>query len=245
MSASNESNGDAKEDSTIFPDALAHNLGLAAIILMAVAAIFIAWTGYQSAKWSGVQTINLSEAGAARTESTVFSTLAGQQAQTDIGNFTNWLNALHADITAGDVADPGSAAPYVPTSDTLSGFLFERLREDFRPALDAWLSADPLNDPAAPATPFDIPEYDLEALRMADDLTVAADESARLARVAREHSDDYVILTVLAAMAIFFAGASTQLINPRPRVLALGVGVLIFAFAFYLVLSLPIEFSEI
>ena len=212
---------------------------------MAVAAIFIAWTGYQSAKWSGVQAINLSDAGAARTESTVFSTLAGQQGQVDISNFTNWLNALHADIRAGDVADPGSAAPYVPTSDTLSGFLFERLREDFRPALDAWLSADPLNDPAAPATPFDTPEYDLEALRMADDLTVAADESARLARVANQNSDDYVILAVLAAMAIFFAGSSTQLLRTRNKVLALGLGGVIFGFAVYLMLTVPIEFSEI
>ena len=59
---------------------------------------------------------------------------------------------------------------------------------------------------------------------MADDLTVAADESARLAREANRNSDDYVILAVLAAMAIFFAGSSTQLTGPRPRGLSNGLG---------------------
>jgi hypothetical protein len=225
----------------MFPDVLTHNLELAATILMAIAVVLTAWTAFQSAKWSGVQATLFSEAGAARTESTVFSTRAGQQAQVDISTFTNWLNALVADIRAGDVEEPPSAAAYVPAADSLSGFLFLRFREEFSPAVDAWLDTEPFDDPAAPATPFDMPEYDLEAIGTADDLMADADESGRLARVANQNSDDYVILTVLAAIVLFFAGLSTQLIRPRNRILTLGMSVVLLVFTVILMLGRPIE----
>ena len=238
---STDSDGDAGEDSTIFPEAVTHNLELAATVLMAVAAILTAWTAFQSTKWSGVQAIHFSEAGAARTESTVFSTVAGQQVQVDIDSFTNWLNILQSEIRAGDTLSPPSAAAYEPAPDSLSGFYFERFREEFGPAVDAWLNTEPFTDPAAPGTPLEMPEYDLEAIETADDLTAAADESSRLARVANQNSDDYVINAVLAAMVLFFGGLSTQLLRPRNRVLAFGLGVVLLIFTFYLVLRLPIE----
>ncbi len=239
MSESTDPREGAAEESTIFPEALTHNLELAATILMAIAAVLTAWTAFQSAKWSGVQSIEFSEAGAARTESTAFSTLAGQRAQVDISTFTNWLNVLQADIRAGDVVAPENATAYVPASDSLSGFLFVRFRDEFRPAVDAWLDAEPFDDPAAPATPFDMPEYELEASLMATDLMAEADDHGILARVANQNSDDYVILTVLAAMVLFFAGLSTKLIRPRNRILALGLGVALLFFTVYLVVRLP------
>ena len=70
---------------------------------------------------------------------------------------------------------------------------------------------------------------------------LAADEHGRLARVANQNSDDYVILTVLAAMVLFFAGLSTKLIRPRNRILALGIGVSLLVVTVVLVLRLPIE----
>ena len=236
---------DAEEDPgealSLLPEALTHNLELAATILMAIAAVLTAWTAFQSSKWSGVQAIEFSNAGAQRTESTVFSTRAGQQAQVDISTFTNWLNALQADIRAGDVVAPESAAAYVPEPDSLSGFLFLRFREEFGPAVDAWLDTEPFTSPDAPSSPFDTPEYELEANETAEDLMLAADESGRLARVANQNSDDYVILTVLAAMVLFFAGLSTKLIKPRNRILALGIGVVLLIFTVVLVIRLPIE----
>ncbi|MCI0815382.1 MAG: hypothetical protein J4O14_09630 [Chloroflexi bacterium] len=241
MPPSTDSDGDAGEDSTIFPETLTHNLELAATILMAIAAVLTAWTAFQSTKWSGVQAIHFSEAGAARTESTVFSTKAGQQIQVDISSFTNWLNVLQVEIRSGDVEAPASAAAYEPAPDTLSGFYFERFREEFRPAVDAWLDTEPLTDPEAPGTPLEMPEYDVEAIGTAVDLMAAADESARLARVANQNSDDYVINAVLAAMVLFFAGLSTKLLRQRNRILTLGLAMAVLLFTAYLVLTLPIE----
>ena len=241
MASSTDPEGDTGGGLGILPEALTHNLELAATILMAVAAILTAWTAFQSTKWGGVQADKFAEAGAMRTESTRFSTLAGQQAQVDISTFTNWLNVLQADARAGDVELPPSGAEYEPAPDTLSGFLFERFREEFRPAVDAWLDADPFRDPNAPATPFDVPEYEMEAGQMADDLKAAADESAQEARDANQTSDEYVIIAVAAALVLFFAGLSSKLLRPRNRVLTLGLGVAMFVFALGLVVTLPIE----
>ena len=47
-------------------------------IVLSVAAVLAAWTGFQSAKWSGVQANSYSQAGASRVESTKASALAGQ-----------------------------------------------------------------------------------------------------------------------------------------------------------------------
>ena len=241
MTSSTDAEGDAGGSSGILPDALTHNMELAATILMAVAAILTAWTAFQSTKWGGVQANSFSDAGAARTESTRFSTLAGQQAQVDISTFTNWLNVLQADIRAGDVEFPPNAAEYNPAPDTLSGFLFERFREEFRPAVNAWLDTAPFTDPTAPATPFDMPEYELEARQMANDLKAAADESAEKARDANQTSDNYVIMAVAAALVLFFAGLSSKLLRPRNRALTLGLGVVVFVFALVVVITLPIE----
>jgi hypothetical protein len=36
----------------------------------------------------------------------------------------------------------------------LAQFFFERFREDFKPAVEAWLKTNPLENPDAPPTPF-------------------------------------------------------------------------------------------
>ena len=65
-------------------------------VLLAIATVATAWSSYQSARWSGVQTINFSRANAARVESTAQSTLAGQQTQLDVATFIAWTGAYAA-----------------------------------------------------------------------------------------------------------------------------------------------------
>lgn len=222
-------------------DLLTHNLELAATIVLAIAAILTAWAAFQSAKWGGEQAILFSEAGALRTESTRFSTVAGQQAQVDISTFSNWLNAGQADIRAGDVELPPSATDYVPNPGTLSGFLFARFRDEFKPAVLAWLDTNPFTDPDAPPTPLDMPEYELAAKQTAEDLQDAADQSAQEGRNANQTSDNYVIIAVLAALVLFFAGVSSKMDRPRNRVLLLLLGVIVLVGTFARIFTLPIE----
>ena len=58
-----------------------------ATIVLAFATLATAWSGYQAARWGGVQSTSYSQAGALRTESTRASTQAGQLAQIDIASY--------------------------------------------------------------------------------------------------------------------------------------------------------------
>jgi hypothetical protein len=214
---------------------------LLATIMLAVAAIFTAWSAFESAKWSGVQAIRFSEASAARTESTRYDTRAGQLVQIDIALFTDWLAAVSADAERGVIPPVGTGDPYEPVPDTLSGFLFERMREEFRPALDAWIASRPLTNPDAPPSPFAMDEYVVADALTADALVEEAEEKGQLARQANQNADNYVLTTVMFATVLFFAGISSKLVRQRNRYLAFGFGLLVLLVAAIIVLSFPIE----
>lgn len=211
---------------------------LLATILMAMAAIFTAWAAFQSAKWSGEQAINFSRAGAARTESTRFDTRAGQQTGIDVATFIAWLDAYNADLEAGR-AELIPGVVYEPIPGTLSAFLFERVRPEFQPAFDAWLSEFAEDPETAPPTPFNMEEYVLADSVKALELQQNADDFAKAAAVANQTSDDYVLTVVAFALVLFFAGVSSKLANDRNRLLAIIVATVIFVGATWVLFSLP------
>ena len=211
---------------------------LVATIIMALAAIFTAWAAFQSAKWSGEQATNFSKAGASRTESTRFDTRAGQLAAIDVSVFVAFADAINADRAEG-VIDFGPGVPYEPTDGTLSGFWYERVREEFRPAFEAWLEEFTLNRQNAPPTPFAMDEYVLadadEALRLQQE----AEEFAAAAGQANQNSDDYVLTAVAFALVLFFGGVSSKLDNERNQLIAVVIGSVLFIGATWVLLSLP------
>ena len=148
------------------------HLDLIATILLAVATVLTAWSAFQSSQWGGVQAIAYSAASRERAESNQAATLAGQQTTIDVMLFTDWLAALHEE---GDAVLP---EPYVPDPEQYSGFLFERFRPEFKPAVHAWLAEDPLTDPDAPPSPFAMDEYVLASTTESVRLDKASERSA-------------------------------------------------------------------
>lgn len=211
---------------------------LISTVMLSLAAIFTAWAAFQSAKWSGEQATNFSKAGASRTESTRWDTQAGQQIGIDVAVFTSWLDAFNADRNAG-LIEYGPGDLYEPNDGTVSGFLYERMRDEFRPAMEAWLVEFAADQDAAPATPFDMEEYVVEAALEADRLKAEAEAFATAAGEANQNSDDYVLTAVAFALVLFFGGVSSKLSNQRNRWLALIVGVALFVGATWTLLSLP------
>ena len=206
-------------------------------IVLSVAAVLAAWTGYQSAKWSGVQADRYSEAGAGRVQSTKSATLAGQQVTIDVIAFTQWLQAADNEGLLQRPPQPGHV--YVPDPATLSGFLYERFRPEFRVAADAWVATDPRINPAAPTTPFVMPEYRLAASAEAQRLEAQAEAESAAARQANERSDDYVLMTIMFATVLFFAGISSKMDTLRARLLLLSVGSTLLIAAIVIVVSFP------
>jgi hypothetical protein len=214
---------------------------LFATILLALAAIATAWAGFQAAKWGGVQASSTSQANAARTESVRASTLAGQLSSIDVATFLNWVNAVAGDLESGAIPRPENAADYQPTPGTLSGFTFARFREEFNPAARAWLDTNPFNDPTAPATPFEMPEYQVAAADEAAVLLTDAEEKSEAAATANQTGDNYVISAVLFAAALFFAALAGKLVKPRYKTAALLIAAAVYIGTLIYVLTLPIE----
>ena len=211
---------------------------LLATIIMALAAIFTAWAAFQSAKWSGEQATSFSKAGATRTESTRFDTRAGQLASIDVSTFIAFADAINSDASAG-LIEFGPGVDYVPTEGTLSGFWFERVRPEFRPAFEAWLDVFANDRANAPPTPFAMEEYVLADAVEADRLQQEADDFAAAAGQANQNSDDYVLTVVAFALVLFFGGVSSKLSNKRNRYLAIGIATVLFVGATWVLLILP------
>lgn len=212
-------------------------LELAATVVLAIATVVTAWSAFQSAKWSGVQSINFSKASAERTESVRASNRANTQTAVDVDTFVAWASAVSEERSG---ARP-STQPYTPEPGTLSGFLFERFRPEFKPAVQAWLTTRPLTTPGAPSSPFVMPEYKLAEAMKADRLARQADESRQAALESNQRSDNYVLTTVLFASVLFFAGISTKLVGRRSRLLMFGCAVALLLAGAVILATFPVE----
>ena len=140
---------------------------LVATVLLAIATVATAWSGYQSTRWNGEQAKAAGRANALRIESAKAAGLANTQTEIDVATFTQWVNAYSLEQTE------------------LADFYFKRFRKEFKPAVNAWIATRPLKNPDAPPTPFVMPQYRLEARAAAERLEAQAELSPR--RRARVH----------------------------------------------------------
>jgi hypothetical protein len=194
-----------------------------AIIILAFATLATAWSGYQSARWSGVQAEDYSRASALRVESTRASTTAMQLTQIDIGLFTNWINA------------------YAQDNQSLLKFYQTRFRPEFKPAFEAWLATDPKNNPDAPPSPFAMPEYQVAKNAESADLQTQAEQMFKAANDANEIADRYVLDTVILASVLFLAGLASQVKSLLMRTIVVIFAMLILIWGLYSIIILPIN----
>ena len=139
-------------------------------------------------------------------------TQAGQQVQIDIGMFTNWVNAFaHEDLQ-------------------LAEFYMNRFRDEFKPAFEAWMATDPVNNPDAPETPFSMPEYQLDKAAEADRLEKEAEATFAEGTAANETSDKYILNTVFLASVLFLGGIATRFkaMSARWVIILFSLAILIF-----------------
>ena len=66
---------------------------VAATVLLALATVATAWSGYQASQWHGDQAIASGRATATRVESARASGQASRQVQVDVATFTQWIDA--------------------------------------------------------------------------------------------------------------------------------------------------------
>jgi hypothetical protein len=188
---------------------------VAATVLLALAAVATAWSGYQASQWHGEQALASSRATATRVESARASGEANRQIQIDVAIFTQWTDA------------------YARGEQELAAFYRRRFRDEFRPAFARWLASRPLRNPAAAATPFALQEYQLKAVADADRLEAEAAAAGEEVKTDVARAEEYVLAVVLFATAIALAGigARLRLFPIRTAVLAVGWAVFLGAVA--------------
>jgi hypothetical protein len=186
-------------------------LEIIATVLLAVAALATAWSGYQASLWDGIQSSNYTQASAARTNAAQQHTEANQFRLGDLSVFENYIDAM------------------IDGDTELADFYRPRFSDTLEPAYEAWIALDPLTDPDAPPSPLAMPEYQPAQEQEARDLTARAEAKFAEGEEANTYSDIYTASTLFFASALFFAAISERFEYRRARISLLafaGVGLI-------------------
>lgn len=192
-------------------------------VLLVVAALATSWSSYQANRWNGEQAKAAGRTNAIRIEAARAQGLAQNQTQIDVATFIAWADADRRGETE------------------LAGFFADRFRPEFRTAFTAWTATRPLTDPAAPPTPFAMPEYQLASRQEAARLDVAAETAAAEVRRDLQRASNYVLTIVLYAVVLFFAGMSTKIRGRRLRWILTAIGCLVLLIALTWIATFPVS----
>jgi hypothetical protein len=196
---------------------------IASAVTLSIAGLLTSWSGYQAALWDGDQAAAYSQAGAIRTEASRREIQAGQFEGADVLMFTQWL----------DAEARGEAR--------LAGFYEQRFRPEYRIAHAAWRAHHPLTNPAAPPTPFVMPEYRLVARAEGAAMEARATALFQKGQRANDISDAFVRATVILASALFFGGIGQAFRKPGLHLVMLTISVAECLWGILALVQLPLN----
>jgi hypothetical protein len=113
------------------------------------------------------------------------------------------------------------------------------MRDEFRPAVEAWIALNPLQNSSAPKTPFDLPQYTNAELERSRALSVLAEAKLAAGDKANEHGDNYVLATVFFAAVLFFTGIVTKFRSDSIRFASLAMAAVALVGATAFMITLP------
>jgi hypothetical protein len=196
-------------------------LELGAVILLSLATLATAWSGYQAALWSGVQSQRYSQASALRVRADQDTVSGGQIHLGDLMLVNGWFNAT-------ETGNHRLAADYR-----------RRFRPAFQPVFAAWLALHPLTNHSAPPGPTYMPQYHPAPFAAAAVADAKANRLFAEGTEAKTNDDDHILATVFFAAVLFLAAVSLRLQWDRLRVLVLGFGSVVFLGALVYVVTMP------
>jgi hypothetical protein len=195
---------------------------IASVILISLATVLTAWCGYEAARWTALQTRSYNDASALRMQAAVSEGRSNTLETIDVATFLQFVRAVSTHTTEEQ------------------NFIYKRFRPEMKRAVDAWIATKPLTNPAAPSSPFAMPQYELKTTQEAERLNALSSERFVEATQSNERGDQYVRLTVIFAAVSFLAGISTRFVFPNHLiVVVLGFGAL--AFGLIRLFELPIR----
>src|SRR3974390_1728723 len=174
-------------------------LEIAEAIVLALVAIATAWSGYQSSRWDGLQDELYAKSTKLRVEAQGLQTRSGQEQTYDASAVAEGIKAEAAG------------------NQKVAQMFARGMRPEFRPAFEAWVKIDPINNAEAPAGPMMMPEYRnanaQAAVKRGEEATEAFEQGA----AARGVSDKYVRATVVLATVLLLVAISQRFKTPAAR----------------------------
>jgi len=193
-----------------------------ATIVLTLATLASAWAGYEAGKWNGIQASFNQRATLMYIESGQLVARSQEAMLIDLQVFTNWANA----VSNGDTR--------------LADFYRARLREEFRPAFDAWIATRPLENPDAPSSPFVMKEYQRISIDEAAARIEEAGQFSLSAEVAGSYADQYTLSVVILAGALLLAGLAQRFEWAELRIIVVVAALLVLLSSVINIIRLPI-----
>ncbi len=200
---------------------LRRSIDLFSAVVMAGATVATAYSAYQSSLWSSEKNRHTAQAATAVVRVGKLSNMALQRTSVHVNLFVHWVSAVRR-------GDGGMAA-----------YLFDRFPEPLKAAASAWRATRPLENPAAPASPFEMPEYVLQERTDADRWEESAQRETAAAHHADSQSSRYLLFTIIYASVLFFGGISGKFRKPAIDLLVLALGGLTLLGCVAIMLSSP------
>ena len=191
-------------------------------IVLSLATIGTAWSAYQSTRWSGQKSRYSSSANSANLQAATLGNRAMLADSRNVDLFAEWSSAV------------------ILGNQELADFLLERFPNELAAATQAWIALDPMNNPAAPLSPFDMPEYRLVDLEDSEQLLAQVEEERAKSSAASQTADRYTLLTVLFASVLFFGGISGKFKSQIIDLCMLALAFLMFLGVIAVLISYPV-----
>lgn len=196
-------------------------MDLLSAVVMATATVATAYSAYQSSLWNGEQNAHKSRSTAALVRAGKLTNLAMQRTAVHVNLFVHWLSATNRDDhRTGD-------------------FLFARFPEPLKTAAEAWLATKPFENPDAPASPFDMPQYALQERMDADRWEQIAQDESAAADNTGAMSNRYLLFTIIYASVLFLAGISGKFKWPAIDLTVLVLGAVTLLVGIAIMIALP------
>ncbi len=197
-------------------------IDLLSALLLSAAVLASAFSAWQATLWGGEQSTLFAEASTARIQANRETGIALTKLSYDAGTFSDAMIAFTEDNQE--------------ILDLFDGLLF---REEFKVFVDAWIELEPLKNPDAPRTPFELDGFDDQYLAEAMLADADADDKFDRARKANSNNDNYILGTVLFASVLFFSGVSTKFKSLWVRTFSVGVAGVALVVGLVWLISLP------
>ena len=194
----------------------------ASAILMALATLSTAWCSYQSSKWSGQSSEVATSAARLEQKAALLHLEDNQVTSIQAKMFMDFINATLAG------------------NNKLAQFYSDRFPPELRTAYAQWMEQKPFENPKADPHPFVPSLYKPRFAQDAQQATVDAGRDEAEAKRTGNFAAQYLSITVLFAMVLFFAGTSARFNQRYVRQWSFFFAVAVFLFAASRMLMLPV-----